>query len=280
MTGATLRLASWEGRPIEHWRDAWGVPQLVALDVTGSTNDVARALADAGAPAGTTVLAETQTAGRGRGGRRWHATAGAALLLSIVLRPRLAGTPAAAPGAIPLRIGLAVAAAAERVAGIRPGVKWPNDVVVPGMGKVAGILCEGSVAGDHAHLVAGIGVNVNQSTPDFPPDVRPFATSLRLAAGREVSRAELAGAIIDAVRRAAGRDAAPLAPDELEALRERDALLGAPVSVDGAPLGVALGIAPDGALRVRRPDGRTEAVHTGTVRTIGRENAGRRERHP
>ncbi len=275
-----IELAVWEDRPIEYWRDTWGVPELLAFEVVASTNDVARGLAEAGAPAGTTVLAERQTAGRGRAGRRWYAPSGTALLLSVVLRPLDAGTRDAAPGGIPLRVGLAVARAAEALIGQPLGLKWPNDVVAPGIGKVAGVLCEGSVAAPHAFVVAGIGVNVNQRAEDFPPDVRASAASLAAVVGRAISRAELVEAIIDELRAAAGRDAAPLDPDELERIARRDVLRGRVVAVDGTPRGTAVGIAPDGALRVRGADGRVAAVHTGTVRIFERTSSGPRESYP
>lgn len=273
-------LTVWEGRPVEEWRDAWGAPTLVVLDAVGSTNDVARALAEDGAPSGTAVLAEHQTAGRGRAGRRWHAPHGTALLLSVVLRPPAGQAAGQAPGAIPLRVGLAVASAAEAVAGISLGLKWPNDVVTPGARKVAGILCEAASGPGGAFVVAGIGVNVNQRPEDFPPDVRTMATSLAAAAGREISRAELCGAILNGLREAGNRYGAPLEPRELRAIADRDLLLGRHVLVDGVPRGTAVGIAPDGALLVRDGAGEVDAVYSGTVRVPDPDDSGHRERYP
>jgi len=273
-------LTVWEGRPVQEWREAWGAPTLVVLDAVGSTNDVARALAEDGAPSGTAVLAEHQTAGRGRAGRRWHAPHGTALLLSVVLRPPAGRAAGSAPGAIPLRIGLAVARAAEAVAGVSLGLKWPNDVVAPDAGKVAGILCEAASGAGGGFVVAGIGVNVNQRPEDFPSDVRATATSLAAVAGRTVSRAELCGAILVALREAGDRFAAPLEPHELRAIAERDALFGRNVNVDGVPRGTAVGIAPDGALLVRDETGDVGAVYSGTVRVPDPDDSGHRERYP
>lgn len=273
-------LATWEGRPVEEWREAWGAPRLVVLDAVGSTNDVARALAEAGAPTGTAVVAERQTAGRGRGGRRWHAPHGAAILLSVVLRPPPGGSAMTAPGAIPLRIGLAVARAAERVTGAGLGLKWPNDVVAPGRGKVAGILCEAVLGAGGGFVVAGIGVNVSQRLEDFPDEVRGTATSLSTVAGRQISRPDVCGAILDALRDAAMRYAEPLDARELEAIADRDVLRGRELSVDGVPRGVAVGIAPEGALRLRGPDGSVSLVHSGTVRVLGSYHSGPREHYP
>ncbi|HEX6940679.1 MAG TPA: biotin--[acetyl-CoA-carboxylase] ligase [Longimicrobiales bacterium] len=279
MTGGH-ELAAWEGRPIEAWREAWRAPALTVLDVTGSTNDVARALAEAGAPAGTAVLAERQTAGRGRGGRSWHAPPGSSLLLSVILRPRGGGPDGPAPGAIPLRMGMAVIRAAERVADLHLGLKWPNDVVAPGAGKVAGILCEGAVGGAGGFVVVGIGVNVRQREVDFPPEIRSTATSLERLAGREISRAALCGAIMEEIRAAAARHAAPLDPPELDRIARHDVLRGRHVTVDGRPRGTAAGLAPDGALLIETPDGRIAAVYTGTVRLRDGETLGAAERNP
>lgn len=266
MNGGEILAREWEGAPVDHWRRRWGVPALHLYRRAGSTNDIARRLAEAGAPAGTVVLADEQTAGRGRGGRRWYAPPGAALLLSIVLRPRLPAGGEAAPGAIPLRVGLAVARAVERVAGVRTVIKWPNDLLIEGRGKLAGILCEGAItASGKTHVVAGIGINVGQSAGDFPPEVRPLATSLRLVAG-EISRPELAGAIISHVLALTRRAGEPLEPELLEELAERDLLRGRRVAIDGEPRGIACGIAAEGALLVREAEGRVARVYTGTVR--------------
>lgn len=267
-----LRAAEWEGRPVEDWRVEWRIPKLSVFERVSSTNDVARRLAEAGAPARTVVLAEAQTAGRGRGGTRWHDRPGSALLCSVVLRPRLPTAGPMAPGTLPLRVGLAAAAAIERAAGISVRVKWPNDLLVdvgtaggPGR-KVAGILCEASLsASAESFVVVGVGVNVGQTAEDFPPELRGRAASLGQAAGRVVSRAALAGAILDELDRIGEQALLPfdeLTRGRLDAL---DALRGQDIRVDGGPVGQALGIAPDGALRVRYEKG-VETIRSGTVR--------------
>ncbi|HEX2188449.1 MAG TPA: biotin--[acetyl-CoA-carboxylase] ligase, partial [Longimicrobiaceae bacterium] len=129
------RTDRWEGRTAAELAREWGIPGLHLFRRVGSSNDVARALADAGAPAGTAVLAEEQVAGRGRGGKLWSSPPGLGIWLSVVLRPRAL----AAPGLLPLRVGLAAAAALDPFA--RPGrveVKWPNDLQVAGR-KLGGI---------------------------------------------------------------------------------------------------------------------------------------------
>src|SRR5690606_35180796 len=139
-------------------------------------NDVARSLADAGAPAGTLVLAEQQHAGRGRMGRSWSSGPGLGLYLSFVGRPL-----AASLATYPLRIGVAAATALDPWTAGQVTIKWPNDLLLEGR-KLGGILCEASWAGPTvAHMIVGIGLNILHGDSDFPADLRPLATSLRRA---------------------------------------------------------------------------------------------------
>jgi BirA family biotin operon repressor/biotin-[acetyl-CoA-carboxylase] ligase len=255
----------WEGKPPQHWARVWRIPELHILDRTTSTNTVARHLADHGAPAGTAVLAEEQTAGRGRLGRSWSAPRGRALLVSVILRPPAGLRSIRIPTAIPIRVGIAAARAIEAVARTRTGLKWPNDVVIPGSGKVAGILCEGAL-GDRVaeYVIAGVGINVNQAEHDFPPDLRGRATSLAIVAGHGVSRAELAGVLLREI--AAIRDPGePLDEPTLAEYSRRDVLAGQPVLVDDADAGTAAGVTADGALVTIR-DGVRCVIRGGTVR--------------
>lgn len=146
----------------------------VWLERTGSTNDDGRRLAEDGAPSWTVVAAGHQTAGRGRLGRSWTDAPGKALLVSLVLRPRVS------PGTAPL-ITLAAAAAlveAAEVPELRS--KWPNDLVV-GERKVGGILAETAIsAGALRYVILGIGLNIAMSPEDFPPEVRESASSVVL----------------------------------------------------------------------------------------------------
>ena len=260
LTGPTdLR---WEGETAAEWQRRWRVPLLRILSDTGSTNDEARALAQGGAAAGSVVIAEHQSAGRGRGGKRWQAAPGESLLLSIVLRPT--DPPSSMTvGPAPIRLGLAACRAIERVAGVQAALKWPNDILAPDGRKLAGILCE-AVSGAAPFVVAGIGINVLQPDSGWPPELDGRATSLRAATAVEPDRAALAGALIDALR--------PFTPgspeldaDELRAFERRDALLGSSVELGGVPVGTAAGLRPDGALLVRST-GTTRVVHAGTVR--------------
>jgi BirA family biotin operon repressor/biotin-[acetyl-CoA-carboxylase] ligase len=217
-----------------------GRPRLHLRSV-GSTNDRARALAAQGAPHGTLVTADVQTAGRGRQGRNWVTPAAGALAASLVLR--------AFDALLPLRAGLAVA----DVAGPRARVKWPNDVLLDG-GKLAGVLVESRPA--EAWAVLGIGVNVSVGLDALPPG---SATLGRGAGAVEPLLAEL----LVALERRLDEPAEPV----LAALRERDALLGRRVRWPGGE-GEGAGIAPDGGLRVRGAGGGEVVLSAGEVHLL------------
>ena len=220
---------------------ALGRPRI-HLRVTGSTNDRARELAGAGAPHGTLVTADAQSAGRGRQGRTWSAPAGRALLLSLVLR-----------GTSPL-LPLAAAVAVADVCGDLAQIKWPNDVLLDGR-KVAGILVEARP--QQGWAVLGIGVNVAVRVEDLPPDLRGRAGTLaRLREDREPVLAELLAALDAAL----GLEAGAL----LDRWRARDALVGREVRwADGH--GVAAGVDAGGRLLVDLPHGGRAALDAGEV---------------
>lgn len=253
----------WAGLDEERLREIWGVPLLRAFAVVGSTNDVARALAEAGAPAGSVVVAESQTAGRGRRGRRWDAPPGAALLVSIVLRPD-AGDADAELGTLPLRVGLGAARAIEELTGVVVSVKWPNDLLL-GVAKVGGVLCEAALEpGRGGYVVAGIGINVAQTRAELPAELRGHAGSVLSETGRVVDRVALGAAVVREVV-ALARRAGPLEGDVAAQLAARDALAGIRISVDGVAAGVACGLSPDGALLVKRGEN-VIPIRSGTVR--------------
>lgn len=254
----------WEGEPVRVWQELWSVPALEAWGSLGSTNDRARALAAGGALPFTTVIADQQTAGRGRGGRAWSSPAGLGLWMSVILRPGLAEERLL----VPLLAGVAVGRAVEsRVEGVQARLKWPNDVLL-GERKVCGILCEASEDG----MVVGIGINVAQGPRDFPPDVRPRAVSLAMASGRGVSRSALAGSILRELRvLAGGGGPVPALVGPLgEEVGRRDALRGRRVRVEVPPgvEGTASGIDPSGALLVDTGAGDVVRVTAGSVRPV------------
>lgn len=190
------------------------VPQYHAC-VT-STNDVAAELAEAGAPEGAWVVAEEQTAGRGRRGRTWESPPGAGLYLSVVFRPREdAGADDRATPLLTLIAGVAAATGVRAATGLAPALKWPNDLVIEPPGereragysrfrKLAGILAEASATGgDLQFVVLGIGVNLTPAA--YPPDVAARATSIEGELGRPADRAvvlvEILSALADSRRR-------------------------------------------------------------------------------
>jgi BirA family biotin operon repressor/biotin-[acetyl-CoA-carboxylase] ligase len=210
-----------------------GRPRLHLREID-STNRRARELAAAGAPHGTLVTAGVQTAGRGRQGRTWEAPAGSALLCSLIVReldPLLS-----------LRAGLAVA----DVAGAGASVKWPNDVLLDG-GKVAGVLVEGRPGDGWA--VVGIGVNA-AAAPAGVGAVALGRTDVEVVLGELLAALE--------------RRLAEAPAETLRALRERDALLGAPLRWEGGS-GVGDGIDDGGGLRVRLADGGEAVLSAGEV---------------
>jgi BirA family biotin operon repressor/biotin-[acetyl-CoA-carboxylase] ligase len=199
--------------------------------VADSTNQRAKELAAAGAPHGTLVTADEQTAGRGRQGRTWVAPARSAVLMSLVLRELDERFPL-----VPLVAAVAVADACEAIAPVRCRIKWPNDVWIEGR-KVAGILVEGRPAEGWA--VLGIGVNVGPV--EFPEELSSIATSLRLEGGVPL----VLGAVLEALTGWLRKGV----PEVLAAWRERDALRGEHVRwADGA--GTAAGIDDSGSLLV------------------------------
>jgi BirA family biotin operon repressor/biotin-[acetyl-CoA-carboxylase] ligase len=211
--------------------------------VTDSTNERAKQLVAAGAPHGTLVTADEQSAGRGRQGRVWTAEPGHALLMSLVVRGLIKGD-----ALLPLAAAVAVCEACEATARVSCGIKWPNDVWIDGR-KVCGTLIEGRP--QEGWAVLGIGVNV--STPTFPRELAETATSLALAAPPAPPREAVLEALLSSLDRLLSAPAAEV----LVAWRERDALLGAPVAWNGGR-GRAAGITDAGALRVETDAGIVE----------------------
>ena len=170
---------------------------LHILPQVASTNSTAFTLAEAGAPDGTVVVAEEQTAGRGRLGRSWYSPPGRNLYCSVLLRsfpsPERIATWLSW---VPLVSGMAALRTVQAVAELQPALKWPNDVFV-GDRKVGGVLCESSGLGTpRAALVVGVGLNVNTRAEDFPEDLRGMATSLAVETGRRFDRVELLAGLL------------------------------------------------------------------------------------
>ncbi len=246
----------------------WQDP-LLWFDSIDSTNTRARELARQGAPHGTVLIADHQTGGRGRRGRSFHSPAGVGIYMSVILRP----------GCKPQQImhltcaaAVAMCDAVERVSGLRPGIKWTNDLVC-GTRKIAGVLTELGFdsCGNVDLAVVGIGINCCQEGSDFPEEIRHIAGSLTSVTGKEIDRAKVAAAMIDALYR---MDAQLLTEkDTMLAQYRRDCItLGQEVSLvrgDEIRHGKALDIDEEGALVVRFSDGHTEIVNSGEVSVRG-----------
>jgi BirA family biotin operon repressor/biotin-[acetyl-CoA-carboxylase] ligase len=171
------------------------VDSVECLETVDSTNDYLKTRAQSGAPDGLVAVANSQTRGKGRLGRSFSSPADKGVYLSMLLRP--AGSPAEIANITAL-VAVAMVEAVEAASGVRPGIKWVNDLVLGGK-KLCGILTEMSVEGETGriqHAVVGIGVNVREAEEDFPPEIRPVATSLLMETGKEVSRARLAAEMI------------------------------------------------------------------------------------
>jgi BirA family transcriptional regulator, biotin operon repressor / biotin---[acetyl-CoA-carboxylase] ligase len=218
-----------------------GTPHL-HLRTTDSTNARARHLAGTGAPHGTLVTADEQSAGRGRQGRTWTAPAGRALLLSVVLRDP--------PELLPLIAAVAVA----RTVGPQAAIKWPNDVQLEGR-KVAGILAEGRP--QEGWAVLGVGLNVAVEVVNLPPELHDTAATMGLTPA-DVPRVR--DTLLEELDRAIAQPTAEV----LEAWRERDALAGRDVTWASGS-GVARGIDGTGRLVVDLPDGGHTALDAGEV---------------
>ncbi len=174
--------------------------ELLCLDVIDSTNTECKRRAVSGAPEGLVVIADKQTGGRGRLGRSFQSPPGCGLYLSALLRPRL--EPQAVTD-FTAWVAVAVCDGVEAACGLRPRIKWTNDLVVEGR-KLCGILTELGLESETnalEYLVTGIGINVNHCPEDFSQEVRPMAASLAQALGHKVRRAELAAQVILALDR-------------------------------------------------------------------------------
>ena len=231
---------------------------------TDSTNALARELAEAGAADGLVVVAETQRAGRGRLGRHWSSPPGG-IWCSVLLRPNLSPSSAAL---LTLAAAVAAAEATEAVAGLRCGIKWPNDLLVNGR-KVAGILTEMSAELDQLnYVVLGVGVNANFPTAQLPDGLLVRATTLMEERGQRVARAAWLGAFLNRCERWRLSLEAEARQQLISAWRDRSVTLGRAVIVTtptGRLSGHAVDVDPDGALLVETADGARVRVAAGDV---------------
>lgn len=209
--------------------------------------------AASGRPVGTIVVADEQTAGRGRHSHSWHSESSTGIYVSIVLQPSPVLT---------LALGLAAAEAVTSVTGIACDLRWPNDILIGGK-KAAGILVE--LVDDRA--IGGIGINVNQTA--FPPSLSGEATSLRLHTGREYSRTELLLALIPAIETFQALDKNAILRLFTRASSYASGRRVAVTQPEGVVEGVTAGLDPSGYLVVRKDDGTDTLILAGGVRAAG-----------
>ncbi len=247
----------------------WG-QTLIYLDTVDSTNSYAKALARNGAPEGTVVIAKAQTGGRGRLGRSFSSPEGLGLYFSLILRPgykpeRLMHLTCAA--------GLAAANGVEAATGLRPGIKWTNDLVC-GQRKLGGILTELSIAPDTGLIdfaIVGIGINCLQRQADFPKELQDMACSLLTQTGKACTPAQLAAQLLAALYE---MNSQLLTNQEaiMQAFRADCVTIGRDISIlrgEEVRHGRAITVDTDGGLLVQLPDGSTETVTSGEVSIRG-----------
>ena len=243
----------------------WQVHWFKTID---STNTQAKAMAQQGAPHGTVLVAEHQTGGRGRMGRSFSSPAGVGLYLSVILRP---GCPAQELMHLTCAAGVAACNAVQKVCGIRPGIKWINDLILQNR-KLGGILTEMSVdtkTGLTEYAVIGIGINCLQQTQDFPHEIQDMAISLR-SAGVTVDIPVLAAALINELHQMSLQ--LHTSKNLMATYRQDCVTLGREVVLmgnDAPQRGTALDVDDAGALLVRLEDGSVHAVNSGEVSVRG-----------
>ena len=247
----------------------WRLGTLIrSYPVVESTNDVALAFGRDGAPEGTVVVADRQTAGRGRLGRTWESAPGVGLWFSLILRPNIAPRNAAW---LTLFAAVSVVRLLRENTDIQALIKWPNDVLIDGK-KVCGILTELVAEQDRIeYAVVGIGLNVNQTRRDFGPVVRDTATSVRKVAGRTFNRTTLLCRLIELLE----EDYYLMLEQGFEVIRrmwtDQSATMGQNVQCewDGTVVvGKAMGLSDEGALLVRQTDGTVVPVVRGDVTVL------------
>lgn len=251
----------------------WAGRKLYYLESTGSTNTDAKRLAEEGEPHGTTIVANMQTAGKGRRGRTWQSPAGANTYFTILLKPDFSPDKASM---LTLVMALSVAEAIEEITGLKADIKWPNDIVVHKK-KVVGMLTEMSTTPEMdeiQYVVIGVGTNVNYDSPEnFPEELRPTATSLRMEAGHLINRAALTERMLARFEINYEKFEETLDLSGLMDSYEKHLInVGAQVRVldpAGEYTGISRGINAVGELLVEKENGETINVYAGEVSVRG-----------
>ncbi len=230
-----------------------------------STQPIAHQLAQAGAPDGTVVICEEQTAGKGRLARVWTSTQGRGIWMSVIIRPEI--PPLKAPQ-FTLVAAVAVARAIEEVAEVRAEIKWPNDLLIKGK-KCTGILTELQADMDRVQaIILGIGINVNQHQHEFPEEIQPIATSIQMATGQPINRAQLIARIFhhleiytDLYVKHGFEPLKILWESYSCTLGKRIKAIMMHQQIEG----LALGITKDGILQVRTDDGQVHEIYSADI---------------
>lgn len=246
------------------WRD-----RVQCFDCIDSTNIRAKQMAAQGAPHGTVLIADQQTGGRGRLGRSFHSPGGMGVYMSILLRPHCAPVELMH---LTCAAAVAMCDAVENATGLRPGIKWTNDLVY-GKQKLAGVLTELGLdtQGQVAYAIIGIGINCCQKPEDFPEDIRSIAGSLGGITGKEIDRSAVAAAMMEALWRV-DRELFTLKEQVMNRYRQDCITLGQEISLlrgNNVRHGKALDIDSDGALIVEFAPGQRETVNSGEVSIRG-----------
>ncbi|MFS0687889.1 biotin--[acetyl-CoA-carboxylase] ligase [Sporosarcina sp. 179-K 8C2 HS] len=231
----------------------------------GSTQNIAHDAAQAGAPDGTLIVSEEQTAGKGRLSRPWNSAAQKGIWMSLIVRPSL--MPQQAPQ-MTLVAAVAIVRAIENVAGIEASIKWPNDILLHGK-KVTGILTELQSEPDRIKaIILGIGMNVNQDEEDFPEELQEIATSLKIACGRQIDRAKLIAEILGFIELYTSMyEKHGFGPIKLlwEGYSNTAGKRIRAVMLNETIEGTALGISEEGLLELRLDDGSVRGIYSADI---------------
>lgn len=249
--------------------------KIYTFETIDSTNNCAKTVANVDAPEGVIVIAEEQTAGRGRLGRTWQANAGENLTFSVLLRPKAASE---AMNLLPLFAAVATAEAIASVTNLNVECKWPNDLLI-GKKKVGGILIEGSVkSGTLEYVVLGFGINVNQV--QFSADLKEKATSLKLESNQEIDRAKLFKEIVRTLEEKYKTTVKTGFQSVIPSWLEHSRIINQPIALSqqgNVIMGIVSGLSKDGGL-VLQTNGSKQTFYAGDV-TVLTENTKTSQQH-
>lgn len=239
------------------------------FDVVDSTQTIAHKLAQEGAPDGTVIIGEEQTAGRGRMARPWESVHGTGIWMTIIVRPDV--TPQQA-SSYTLVVAVAVSKAIKTLyKNVEPAIKWPNDLLINGK-KCTGILTEMQAEADCVQaLLVGIGINANQIEADFSPEIADIATSLRLAAGEEINRAALVATILQYLEQYTEIFVKEGFTSIKKAWEQASCTIGRRIEVTTIREqfeGIASGITDEGVLQLTQDNGTVRTIYSGDVRIL------------